>query len=82
MTTQRTMGQNQVILRHEKLTFPRANGRASGPVLTSLFLFVPDHSVAEEKSEEVSFDVTSVFDEIDDSKLYFSPDQGNVVFAR
>ena len=22
----------------------RANGRASGPVLTSLFLFVPDHS--------------------------------------
>ena len=35
-----------------------------------------------EKSEEVSFDVTSVFDEIDDSKLYFSPDQGNVVFAR
>ena len=24
----------------------RANGRASGPVLTSLFLFVPDHSAA------------------------------------
>ena len=23
----------------------RVNGRASGPVLTSLFLFVPDHSV-------------------------------------
>ena len=75
------MGQNQVILRHQKFTFPRArkwakwaskrmselsggherseqsraservsgaseraNGRASGPVLTSLFLFVPDHS--------------------------------------
>ena len=77
------MGQNQVILRHQKFTFPRArewakgasertsersggrerseqsgasewvsgaselaNGRASGPVLTSLFLFVPDHSAA------------------------------------
>ena len=53
-----TMGQNQVILRHQKITFPsardwakwvsgaskRANGRASGPVLTSLFLFVLDHS--------------------------------------
>ena len=80
-----TMGQNQVILRYQKLTLPRvrkwtkwanqwaqrrarakravrsspeqsgaskrvsgaserANGRASGPVLTSLFLFVPDHS--------------------------------------
>ena len=46
-----TMGQNQVILRHQKFTFPRvsgaserANGRASGPVLTSRFLFVPDHS--------------------------------------
>ena len=38
------MGQNQVILRHQKFTFPRANGRASGPVLTSLFLFNPDHS--------------------------------------
>ena len=25
----------------------RANGRASGPVLTSLFLFVPDHSAVE-----------------------------------
>ena len=24
----------------------RANGRASGPVLTSRFLFVPDHSAA------------------------------------
>ena len=40
----RTMGQNQVILRHQKSTFPRANGRASGPVLTSLFLVDPDHS--------------------------------------
>ena len=37
----------------------RANGRASGPVLTSLFLFVPDHSVVvevkrkrKEKNEE------------------------------
>ena len=45
------MGQNQVILRHQNFTFPRlsgaserANGRASGPVLTPLFLFVPDHS--------------------------------------
>ena len=27
-------------MRHQKFTFPRA----SGPVLTSLFLFVPDHS--------------------------------------
>ena len=43
---QRTIGQNQVILRHQKYTFPRANGRASGPVLTSRFLFVPDHSAA------------------------------------
>ena len=33
-------------------------------------------------SEEISFEVTSVFDEADDSKLYFSPDQGNVIFAR
>jgi len=32
-------------------------------------------------SEEISFEVTSVFDEADDSKLYFSPDQGNVIFA-
>ena len=24
----------------------RANGRARGPVLTSLFLFVPDHSAS------------------------------------
>ena len=40
------MGQNQVILKHQKFTFPPANGRASGPVLTSLFLFVPDHSAA------------------------------------
>ena len=76
-----TMGQNQVILRHQKFTFPQAkewakwaskwtserkggckrseqygaservsgareqaNGWASGPVLTSLFVFVPDHS--------------------------------------
>ena len=44
-------GTNQVILRHQKFTFSRvsgaserANGRASGPVLTSRFLFVPDHS--------------------------------------
>ena len=47
----RTMGQNQVILRHQIIHFStsegeseRANGRASGSVLTSLFLFVPDHS--------------------------------------
>ena len=77
-----TMGQNQVILRHQKFTFPwvrewarewakewakraseqaserrggceqseqsgaseRANRRASSPVLTSLFLFVTEHS--------------------------------------
>ena len=75
------MGQNQVILRHQKFHCPtsegvsevseqtsersggrerskqsgaskrvsgvseRANRQASGPVLTSLFLFVPDHSV-------------------------------------
>ena len=53
---QRTMGQNQVILRHGIIHFPtsegvskvseRASGRASGPVLTSQFLFVPDHSAA------------------------------------
>ena len=78
-----TMGQNQVILRHQKFTFPRArewakwasertsersggrerieqsgaiervssasewaNGQASGPVLSSRFLFIPDHSAA------------------------------------
>ena len=29
-------------------TSERANGRASGPVLTSLFLFVPDHSATAE----------------------------------
>ena len=28
----------------------RANGRASGPVLTSLFLFVPNHSALSVKS--------------------------------
>ena len=45
------MGQNQVILRHQKFTFPRvssaserASGRASGPVLQSVFLAVLDHS--------------------------------------
>ena len=45
------MGQNRVILRRQKFTFPRvsgaserANGRASSPVLTSRLLFVPDHS--------------------------------------
>ena len=32
--------------------------------------------------EEITFEVNSVFDEVDDSKLYFSPDQGNVIFAR
>ena len=35
----------------------RANGRASGPVLTSLFLFVPDHSASPD-GEEKSGDVT------------------------
>ena len=34
----------------------RANGRASGPVLTFLFLFVPDHSVlGEEVKREKGF---------------------------
>ena len=33
----------------------RANGRASGPVLTSLFLFIPDHSAPSEgESDQVS----------------------------
>ena len=41
---QSTVGPNQINLRHQKFNFPRANGRASGPVLTSRFLFVPDHS--------------------------------------
>ena len=44
------MGQNQVILRHQKFTFPRAsgraNGRASGPVLQSVFLTVFDYSAS------------------------------------
>ena len=30
----------------------RVNGRASGPVITSLFLFVPDHSTVGVKEEE------------------------------
>ena len=51
------MGQNQVILRHLIIHFPtsegvsevsgaskRANGRASDPVLQSVFLAVFDHS--------------------------------------
>ena len=34
----------------------RANGRVSGPVLTSLFLFVPDHSAApSEKRGKMAF---------------------------
>ena len=41
------MGQSQVTLRHQKFTVPRArgraNGRASGPVLTSEFLAVLSH---------------------------------------
>ena len=50
------MGQKQVILRHRKFRVSgaseRANGRASGPLLTSLFLFVPDHSATVETGEE------------------------------
>ena len=34
----------------------RANGRASGPVLTSRFLFVPDHSAAVAVKERSSDD--------------------------
>ena len=30
----------------------RANGQASGPVLTSLFLFIPDHSALVRYGEE------------------------------
>ena len=48
---QAIMGQNQVILRHQKFTFPRVsgatervNGRVSGPVLTSRFISVLNHS--------------------------------------
>ena len=51
-----TMGQNQVILRHQKFTYPRvsgaseqANGRASGPVLQSVFLAVLDQSAVHNK---------------------------------
>ena len=66
-----TMRQNQVILRRQKFTFPRgsgaserANGRASGPVLTPLFLFVPDHSAPSPPSRPfnvyvLGFDSTS-----------------------
>ena len=46
-------GTKPVHFETSKIHFPtsegvseRANGRASGPVLTSLFLFVPDHSAA------------------------------------
>ena len=60
---QSTVGNNQVILRHPIIHFPtseglservsgaseRANGRASGPVLQSVFLAVIDHSAAGEK---------------------------------
>ena len=41
-----------------------------------------ENVMGKEKGDEISFDVTSVFDQVDDSKLYFSPDQGNVVFSR
>ena len=51
-----TMGQNQVILRRQKFTFPRvsgaserANGRASGLVLMSRFMAVLDHSALPER---------------------------------
>ena len=56
------MGQNQVILRHPKFTFPRANGRASGPVLTSRFLFVPDHNAVVPDAVVKDFVVISVTD--------------------
>ena len=36
----------------------RANGRASGPVLTSLFLYVPDHSAAAPESTTIAIPPT------------------------
>ena len=35
----------------------RANGRASGPVLTSLFLFIPDHHAMVEYPQRLKIEV-------------------------
>ena len=65
-----TMGQNQVILRHQKFAFPRekvskvserANGRATGSLLTSLFLFFQDHSAMGLAGVKYVLCITQVF---------------------